>query len=223
MSTDRKNINRRAEAVRTRQNRIIVGYVQHIFPNVYARAEEFYEVLHVKYPEKRDLRKTDEYAWMKNYLLPHQPRNNDKQAETASLTGCDNMKLEIPLMTTEETLKKPIDMSSEMKIVVEAQPVDTQDLPVMTDEKMEIVVEAQPVDTQDLPVMTDEKMEIVVEAQPVVTQHLPMMSDETLQSMIRYLREDPDINDMFNDIEMFGNDETLLETELERELSSIFS
>ena len=208
---DRKNINRRAEAVRTKHNRVIVGYVEHMFPKVYDEAKKFYEQLNVKYPQKRDLRKTNEYAWMKTGLVfpqqtgkndkqvetvtekptPHQPESNDEQVETVTekptphqpesndeqvetVTGSNNikdtMKLRIPLMTTKDTVKKSIDMSTKMEI--------------------------------------DE---------------VPMMTEETLQSMIRDLREDPDLNDIFNDFEMFGNDENILETELETELKTIFS
>ena len=57
----RANSWRRQLAVKARQDRTIVEYLQLKRPEVYNEAVEYYNVLNKKYPSKLDLRKTDEF------------------------------------------------------------------------------------------------------------------------------------------------------------------
>ena len=50
---DRKNLWRRIEADRVREQRIITGYVALKHPEVYKEAAEFYNLLNEKYPGKK--------------------------------------------------------------------------------------------------------------------------------------------------------------------------
>ena len=183
---DRKNNKRRLEAASVRQNRVIVGYVQHVHPGVYDEAEKFYQILNAKHPEKKDLRKTNDYEWVKCGLPGFQQKrrytrksrnqkNNGEQAETRNVG--DNMRLEIPLISIGEKSKEVVDMSR------------------------------------------DTEIELEVVEQPVVMEELGYIPDETFEGMIRELREDPDLNDIFNDFEIFDYDD---ETPLERELDNVF-
>ena len=63
---DRKNISRREESMRVREERVITGYVRYVHPEVYKEAYEFYSQLNKLYPEKKDLRRTNEYELLKN-------------------------------------------------------------------------------------------------------------------------------------------------------------
>ena len=65
---DRKNHWRRIEATKVREQRIITGYVEINHPEVYKEASNFYNLLNEKYPCKKDLRKTNEYEWMKTKI-----------------------------------------------------------------------------------------------------------------------------------------------------------
>ena len=194
-NVQRKNINRRQEAANVRHNRVIVGYMELKHPEAYKEAEEFYEQLNTKYPNKKDLRRTNEYEWLKSefpefkqrkyYIrksIAEKKKDNSKQDKIV-----DNIELVIPLMSSTEKAKEAVDMSG-----------DTQS---------EITIEEplySATDTQQV---------------EVTTESFPTISDEMIEDMISELREDPDLDLIFNDFDIdFGDYDE--ETPLERELSN---
>ena len=187
-NVERKNINRRHEAANVRHNRVIVGYIELKHPETYKEAEEFYEQLNAKYPNKKDLRRTNEYEWLKSDFPEFKQRKyylRKKKDSSEQAKIVDNMELVIPLMSSSEKPKEAVDMSG-----------DTQ---------IEITIEQppySPTDTQQV---------------EVTTELFPTISDETIEDMISELREDPDLDLIFNDFDIdFGDYDE--ETPLEREL-----
>ena len=192
----RKNITRRLEAAKVRHDRVIVGYIEFKHPNAYKEAEEFYEQLNTLYPDKKDLRRTNEYTWLKTGFpglkqKKYYPRKTTHQKEKHSSKPHeigDNMVLNIPLMDLpEKTNQDVVDMSEDTQIEVSIeQPADSS------------------TDTQPA--------EVTIESFPVI-------SDQTIGDMIRDLRQDPDLDQIFNDIDIdidFGDYDE--ESPLEREL-----
>ena len=64
-SMERKNIWRRMQTAKVRETRVITGYIEFKHPEVYKEAKEFYTELNNLYPGKKDLRKTNEFEWIK--------------------------------------------------------------------------------------------------------------------------------------------------------------
>ena len=65
-SMERKNIWRREETQRVREERIITGYFKYIHPEIYSEAKDFFNQLNELYPGKKDLRRTNEFEWLKS-------------------------------------------------------------------------------------------------------------------------------------------------------------
>ena len=183
---------RRDEAANVRHNRVVTGYIQTKYPEAYKEAQEFFQQLDAIYPEKKDLRRTNEYVWMRNdfplkkyYVRKNNPKkkeeDNSKQHKIV-----DNMELVIPLMSVPEKANEVVNMSGEVQTEL-------------------IVVE------QSHPI-TPDTQQVVVTDEP-----LPGISDERIAEMIDELTKDPELEMLFNDFDFddFDFDE---ETPLEREL-----
>ena len=219
--TDRKNNKRRLEAMNVRQNRVVVGYVQYLHPEIYKKAEEFYENLNARYPNKKDLRKTNDYEWLKSNL----PASN--QVKYYDRKGKNN---------TEPT--KTVDNTEPTKTVDNTEPTKTVDNtePTKIVDNMELVIplmslaEKEAVDLSahsEIEMAVEQQVEVITESNPTVFSELNI-SDETISEMIHELRQDPDLDMVFNDFDtdcdidfddFDGFDE---ETPLERELNNIF-
>ena len=182
---------RRDEAANVRHNRVVTGYIQAKYPEAYKEAQEFFQQLDAIYPKKKDLRRTNEYVWMRNdfplkkyYVRKNNPKkkeeDNSKQNKIVN-----NMELIIPLMSVSEKANEVVDMSGEAQT--------------------ELIIE------QPHP-MTPDTQQVVVTEEP-----LPDISDERIADMIDELTKDPELEMFFNDFDFdFGeyNEETPLEREL---------
>ena len=206
---DRKNNKRRLEAMNVRQNRVVVGYVQYLHPEIYKKAEEFYENLNARYPNKKDLRKTNDYEWLKSNL----PASN--QVKYYDRKGKNNTEPTKTVDNTEPT--KTVDNTEPTKIVDNMELV----IPLMS------LAEKEAVDLSvhsEIEMAVQQQVEVITESNPTVFSELNI-SDETISEMIHELRQDPDLDMVFNDfdtdcdIDFDGFDE---ETPLERELNNIF-
>ena len=88
----RKQLRKNRQNVK-RQNSLITDYIEHKYANIYAEAFEFYKNLDDKYPDKTDLRKTEEYKFWKfgSVHLTSQPQEQEPKEYT------DNLQLNIPI------------------------------------------------------------------------------------------------------------------------------
>ena len=191
---DRKNIYRREESQRVRMERIIAGYVKYRHSNIYDEAKAFYHHLDELYPGKKDLRRSNEYEWLKNgsheTMKKYYPRKTTNPRK-AKIT--DNMVLQIPLMeiTTLSDENLPytneitVETSSQSETMVEAS--SQSETTVETSSQSETMVEAS------------SQSETTVEASSLST--LPPISDELFEQIIQDLCEDPDISNFFNNVD----------------------
>ena len=206
---DRKNIWRRLEANKVREQRVISGFVKAKYPEVYKDAVNFYNALNKIYPSKRDLRKTNEYEWMKNgtpdtftkkYYQRRKPYQRKSKKATVKRDGpSDNMRLIIPLMenpvtpSTEQVVETTVESS-----VNNTTPEETNHVMI---EDAEIVIESS----------ADDKTQDNV-FEPSLGEIIP---DSVLEEIMEGLRQDPDLQALFDDDINIEIDET---SPLEREL-----
>ena len=91
---NRKKENRKKEVERTRKNRVLIGYIEKMYPHAHEDACQFYEELNEKYPHKLDLRRTGEFEMTCYNSTKRRPKRPKKQSEKRQ----DNMVLTIPLL-----------------------------------------------------------------------------------------------------------------------------
>ena len=247
MDNKRKNRWRREEASRVREQRIIAGYVELKHPEVYKEAAGFYNLLNAKYPTKNDLRKTNEYEWLKTdmpdeitkkyYKRKQYP--NIKKANVAvklhnPTTNCsDNMQLVIPLMecpvtTTaqeapnesaapgETTNEQPQIELMECTITTTAQeaPNESAAPGETTNEQPQIELMECTITTtaQEVPNESVAPVETTNSFIPTVNEEIP---DSVLEEIMEGLRQDPFLQDFFEDIDIEFDEISPLERELE--------
>ena len=85
-----KGEKRKAREYEKRKDSFTTEYVRIKYPHIYAESVKYYDKLRVFYPEKHDLRKTEQFKRWKRDTGPHQAENSIKL----------NMELRIPLWDT---------------------------------------------------------------------------------------------------------------------------
>ena len=206
-TTDRKNRWRRVEASRVREQRIITGYVELKYPDVYKEAANFYNLLNEKYPFKKDLRKTNEYEWLKaeipgeitkKYYKRRKPYPSIKQKVSVEINNpIDNMQLIIPLIEppTTSTVQQ-----------VEPPPAESNDKVAESQREQADKGETSEI-IQDTII---EDTEIIIG--PTLNDEIP---NDMIEEIINGLRQDPDLNSIFDDMVDIEIDEV---SPLEKEL-----
>ena len=203
LSMDRKNLYRREESQRVRIERIISGYVKYRHPKIYNEAYGFYEHLDRTYPEKKDLRRSNEYEWLKSGsfgTMRKYYRRGTTNPRKTKVT--DNMVLEIPLMDeTEITVETTVESSSQSETTVESS--NQSETTVESSSQPETTVQSSSlsettVESSSLSETTVESSSLSI---PSMTAELPPISDEMLEQIIGDLGEDPDIDNFFSDID----------------------
>ena len=223
-STTRRQLRKNRQDEK-RQNCLIADYVQHKYANVYAEAFNFYKRLNDRHPNKTDLRKTDEYRFWKSGVSCMSPQNHVQEQEpqepshvSSELQSSSPANCEPPSPATTESqapgnhiyednlqLKIPI---WRYRTVKHNQSITTQTLSIVSEESAQ-----EPPATVQMP---------HVEAlQPTLFDELPA---DLVDQIIDQLGEDPDLKNMFDNIDELHNFEeidfeisesTLLEKELE--------
>ena len=111
MEPTRKQRWRVVEAARVRKGRVILGYVEKRYSEVYREASGFFDFLNSKYPTKKDLRKTNEYELLKTCISDEPAKKyyakRTKKTTSTTTTFVDTMELTIPLITTNTTDSEP--------------------------------------------------------------------------------------------------------------------
>ena len=209
----RKNIWRRLETARVRQNRVITGYIEFKHPAVYKEAEEFYAQLNTRYPNKKDLRRTNEFEWVKSGFTtvktkkyyPRKTPYEKKKDNSKPDEIVDNMELIIPLMGRAEKTVENTETTAKTNQKVMENVVD-----ISADKEIEVFIEP-PIDSfTDIPI---EPTEVIIDSFPVI-------SDKAIDDIIKDLREDPDLDQIFNEFDVDFDDFDEEESPLERELAN---
>ena len=213
LKKDRKNVYRREESHRVRQERIITGYVKHRYREIYVEACEFYQHLNKIYPTKKDLRRTNEYLWLcdgtETTMRKYYPRKGEKK---------DKMVLKIPLMSEDEipicqhhtVLESSMQEEPVVENVVEIiEPTGNDESSgqeeTVVESVAEIVVETTEPSVNDESSSQDETVAVNVAETTEPSDLLPV-SEETIEQIIGDLREDPDIANFFQDIDFEHDD-----------------
>ena len=238
----RKNITRRMEALKVRHDRVVVGYFEAKYPEAFKEAEQFYQHLDSLYPEKKDIRRTNEFAWLKTgFPKKFYPRKTqkkedklhgiDSQKKEDKLHGIDSQKKEDKLHGIDSQKKEDklhgIDDNMVLNIPLMNQPKKTNGkvVDMSEDEQIEVIIEQAPVDIQPAEVIIEQASvdiqpaEVIIEQSPVDIQPaFPILSDKVIGDIVQELREDPDIEQFFDDMDIdFEIDE---QSPLEMELLS---
>ena len=207
MDNQRKNRWRKQEFERVRQQRVINGYIERKHPEIYKDAFDFYKFLDQKYPGKKDLRRTNEFEWIKTGISGQTTRRfytrKEKTTTTTTTIVNDQMKLVIPLMTKTTTKAKS----------ATSQPQADEQPPVETQPTVETQppVETLPNDEQTLL----EPAEIVIDStntfEPTLNEEIP---DQIIKEIMSGLQNDPYLEDFFSTIDIEFDEESPLEREL---------
>ena len=234
--TERKKVTRRNLSKKIRHDRFISGYVEVKYPQAYREADNHYNQLNTKYPNKRDLCKTIEYIQLttgiKTYSeyyhhnRPGYKRKNQEVEETNKKqvqdSIVDNMVLEIPLMNTSE--KIPSINTSESMANIQLEEANELSLDILQYEEIIQELRNDP-DLynicNDLSTYGDdivdmsgvEKLEVTVEHTGESFLNIP---DKVYEDIIQELTNDPDLSMIFDDIDV--DIEYQEQTPLEKEL-----
>ena len=217
----KKNIWRREETKRVRESRVITSYIEFKHPEVYNEAKEFYMELNKRYPNKKDLRRTNEFEWIKTgfpevktkkyYTRKTQyGKNKGKKDNSKTDQIVDNMNLVIPLMdrpgkTVEQTTAETIPKTNQgvLENVVDMSP----------DKEIEVIIEPAQVMIEPAEVIMDQA-EVMIEPTEVMIDAFPPIPDKMVEDIIKGLREDPDLHEIFNELDIEIDEESPLEREL---------
>ena len=103
-----RNLWRRAQAAKTREERTITAYIKSKHPELYHEAATFYNELNEKYPNKSDLRKVPEFHTLMSrvpvqtpipkYWKKEYPDININVGSPLNKKFKDNLELRIPLL-----------------------------------------------------------------------------------------------------------------------------
>ena len=107
---ERKNELRREQRIKTRKDALCMEYIRLKHSKIYDEANEVYNALNLKYPEKFDLRKTDEIKNIQPEPAPEfqDPPNPWRLKFGKHFILKDNISLRIPLMSQPKTSKTEI-------------------------------------------------------------------------------------------------------------------
>ena len=168
-----ENVLRREEAKRRRVERVLTGYVKYTHPEIYEEAYQYYNRLDATYPDKKDLRKTPPFL-----LLKANPDHKTNKApervkvhQTVEKTVTDNFVLRIPLMQRKTTAVRETSTTT----------TNVQETPA--------------------PPPSETIVETIVETAAETTTALSPVDDATLEEIMADLREDPNIQNFFDNLD----------------------
>ena len=203
----KKNNTRRLLTLTDKHDRFISAYVKNKHPDIYDEAHQVYTDLDQIYPQKRDLRKTQEFLHITQGVSDiYQRYYMDKSLKKTQEKLCtDNMMLQIPLLNLNQT---------SMGTPQESSDLHADETPTVTSHPDET--------SKDTP---QESSDLHADETPTVTPHPDealSIPNNVLEDVISELRKDPLLETYFSDFEMFdegdlihySDEETPLEWEL---------
>ena len=211
---DRKNLWRRIEANKVREQRIITGYVSLKHPEVYKEAVEFYELLNEKYPGKKDLRKTNEYEWLKTGISGESMKKFYSQR-----TKCPGIKEKVSSKINKEKVSSKINkekVSSKInkeKVLSKINNTDDNMQLIIPLMKQHMTSTEPPVELQteligNAATGQGETLEInqdimIEDAEIVIDSSLgDKIPDNVIDEIMEGLRQDPDLYNLFDDLDI---------------------
>ena len=193
---DRKLYWRRVEAARVRKQRIIAGYVKIRHAEIYKEASEFYETLHQKYPKKKDLRKTNEFEWLRDETTR---KFYTRKVKVSSTNNIQLVSEKVSSTNNIQLVSEKVSSTDSMELII----------PLM---KLPIQTRGETAETNVVVIDSSFDNEVVIDSS------FDKIPDTTLDEIIHGLREDPDLQSLFDDIDIDIDIEE--SSPLERELAN---
>ena len=209
MVQDRKNELRRNYRQSCREANLIKEYVRTKYVDVYKEACAFYNYLNSMYPTKPDLRKTDEFkALVKGYTFvarneetvvtePIQVYRPISELGVQNFTVHRHMLTEQPQTTEQPQItEQPQTSEKTMQLRI---PLISPDLITQTIEENTLnTPRNESVSSTDENILTMTCSQTV----PATDDNNDLVSEEVYQQILRELRQDPDLAQLMNDIEL---------------------
>ena len=219
----------------------ISDYIKHKYPNIHAEALQIYEILSKQYPDKIDIRKTNEHKMWKNQGIPnmHLALNICQEVPPEAQmrvifpeATTPNPEATAPEATTpnpEATTPNPEATAPE---ATTPNPEATTPEPkgkIAYKDNMQLIIPLikSPVNhpgvvTQTLQIITEE----IIQEQPQNVDQIDQIEPEILEQLIAELRADPELGSIYEDMEQDAEFEELdmdididTDTRLEDELN----
>ena len=189
----RENLVRRLDTIRKNEGKVLLGYMKTKYPGAYGEAVKYMRTLRAKYPDKKDLTKTEGFWDMMNTG----PAAENTRV-TSKVVSMDTFRLQIKLDEYGETANPPT-----QDLPAEAPSRASWDGVARTNTQVEQVTAAT---AQDAIVSvvdegTAQGPQDEGTAQGPQDANLNLLDDATLTELINDLREDPTISDFFSQME----------------------
>ena len=217
---------RSQQAIEVRKSKFIVHYIKAKYPVIYAGANEFYNIIDKHYPEKRDLTKTIEYrAWELNTTREAGQLNTKSLTSKATVkpTGMSNFELRIPLLdltkATDEGTAGPaiheetLDEGTASPAIHEETLDEGTAGPAIHEETLDegtagpAIHEETPDEvTDDLDLLGEIVVETIGFDQFASSSILDEIEPGVLTQLCEELEADPELKEIFEDIEIEGLD-----------------
>ena len=180
---------REKQRVQKRKTIFVDEYVRVKFSKVYSEAINFYSALDQIYPEKKDLCRTTEFrSWRAKLSKKDKKSTTDTRQPEQESTR--NMVLNIPLLphpstTRSQSTANTVETTGETSTVSQLDTPSEIQQPLATPPEIgaEFIVEMPPIQPET-PLETDEEI-----------------TDRRIQEIIAELRDDPDLNGIFDDLQ----------------------
>ena len=248
---DRHNERRRHSRGKARQAVFSMDYIQAKYPEIYNEVEGFFTVLNLRYPNKYDLRKTNEYACFK-HLSEGKASKDGKElyfdiktatvlvrnlesppVETVTSVQCESPPVEtvtsvqcesppVETVTSVQCESPPVETVTSVQcesppvetvtsVQCESQHMETSDCesPQTTETMSPVSKELEPrLEIALIPEQQARKATVTTQTVQITTeQESPPVSFDDIPSdmidqIISQLRQDPDLTNIFNDIEV---------------------
>ena len=177
---------RQNQKMEKRVSVIVQEYVKEKYQNIYTEAVNFYATLSGLYPKKNDLRKTKEFReWKK--AKPGNNRETSTTATTANQTNANST------TTSNQAAQDQTNANSRIDQAVQQTNNFTLRIPLIPQPS---IPQAE-ISPQELEIGA----EYTVETPPLQAE-MQGITDQRIQEIIEELRNDPDLNGIFNDIDM---------------------
>ena len=187
---DRHNISRRRCRAKARQAMFCMGYIEATHTTVFKEATDFFTLLDSRYPDKVDLTKTGEYKTFKKICNGEELPSGelfyfDVKTGLATLNQPERLQAaqsspEIPEPARFETVESP---SSNQPTTTNKEVNPQLQIPLMTQQQVSKAM----VSTQD--------------EQEMPTTSIGEIPDKIIDEIMAQLKEDPDLYNMFQDLE----------------------
>ena len=204
LKLEKKRDQRHRRELTAKLDRTVIDYVRHMYPSIYAEAEEYYNELNDKYPTKKDLIKTVEHAAWK------------KKAREQRTTTNKRMELKIRLLQNKKKTTETIESTSNESIppvtANEETGLDDNIPPVAANEETGLDDNIPPVAANEETGLDQPPVGILTELDEITPHLNEEIPHHIVQEIIEELRADRELHEFC--LSTFPDDAEMFEEEL---------